>query len=56
MLPPGQRARLTYVTTPEDADYVVTTFRRHPEDYPYPDEAFSVWVAGTKIAAAYRLH
>jgi hypothetical protein len=55
MLPPAPRARLTYVTKPEDADYVVTTFRRHPEDYPYPDEAFSVWVAGTKIAAAYRL-
>jgi hypothetical protein len=55
MLPPPQRARVLLVQRPEAADYFLTAFRGHPQDYPYANEAVTIRVAETKIAAAYRL-
>lgn len=55
MLPPAQRRRVVFVPGVEEADYFTTTFRGHPQEYPYPDKVVSLAVAGTEIAAAYRV-
>ena len=38
-----------------DANYFVSVFRWHPEDYLYKDEVYSVNVRGMKIMVVYRL-
>jgi hypothetical protein len=64
--PPGQdyinsgltsenKSRLIPVKDPNDANYFVSEFRWHPEDYPYVDEFYSVNIRGTKIMVVYRL-
>ena len=64
--PPGQdyinsglssnnKSRLKSVSDPSDANYFVSVFRWHPEDYPYTDEFYSINVRGTKIMVVYRL-
>ena len=55
LLPVEDRLRLRYVNRPELARYFITTYRQHPKEYPYRDEAHAVWVDGIKIAAAFRL-
>ena len=49
------KARLIAVNDPADANYFVSVFRWHPEDYQYTDEFYSVSVRGTKIMVVYRL-
>ena len=51
----GDKARLIMVADPADANYFVSVFRWHPEDYAYPDEFYSVRVRGTKILVVYHL-
>jgi hypothetical protein len=64
--PPGQdyinsgltkenKSRLIPVKDPADANYFVSVFRWHPEDYAYTDEVYSVSVRGEKIMVVYRL-
>jgi len=64
--PPGQdyinagltsenKLRLIPVNDPADAEYFVSVFRWHPEDYNYADEFYSINVRGTKIMVVYRL-
>ena len=64
--PPGQdyinsgltkanKSRLIPVKDSGDANYFVSVFRWHPEDYAYADEVYSVNVRGTKIMVVYRL-
>jgi hypothetical protein len=50
------KSRLVQVSIPGNADYFVSEFRWHPEDYPYEDEFYSIKVRGTKIMAVYRIH
>ena len=52
----AQKSRITYINDLDEADYFVTEFRWHPDDYPYPDEFYSITVRGTKIMAVYRIH
>jgi hypothetical protein len=54
-LPSSQKARLVTVRELAEADYIVTEFRGHPQDYRYKTEFFSIIVRGTKIMAVYRL-
>ena len=54
MLSKKQSVRIDLVQ-PENADYVISTFRFHPEDYPYPNKFYSINVRGTEILAIYRL-
>jgi hypothetical protein len=49
------KARLIPVKDPADANYFVSVFRWHPEDYAYPAEFYAVNVRGTKIMVVYRL-
>lgn len=52
-LPEAQRQRLVHVERPDDADYLVTTFREHPDDYPLP-EVLAITANRIKILAVYR--
>jgi Dolichyl-phosphate-mannose-protein mannosyltransferase len=44
------------ITTPENADYFITNYRWHPEDYPYPKIAYSVSVLNSTIICIYKTH
>ena len=48
-------ARLIPVDDPGYADYFVSVFRWHPEDYLYKDEVYSIKVRDMKIMVVYRL-
>jgi hypothetical protein len=50
----SQKSRLVPVKDPGVADYFVSEFRWHPEDYPYPDEYYAIDVRGTTIMSVYR--
>jgi hypothetical protein len=50
-----QKSRLTIVDDPANANYFVSEFRWHPEDYPYAHEFYSIKVRGTKIMVVYQL-
>ncbi len=54
MLPGEDAARLTFVDV-EDADYFLTNYRWHPDDFPYPEKFFSVYVDEMEIMTVYRL-
>ena len=49
------RKRLRYVNNIIDADYFISNFRGHEDEYSSSDEYYSVEVNGAKIAVAYRL-
>jgi hypothetical protein len=55
ILKPEDRKRLVYSSEPEGAGYVLSNYRWHREDYPYPDEFFSITVAGAKIMSVFKL-
>ena len=53
MLPPRDRERLDFVHSDAEADYVMTNYRYHPQDYPYAREVFSVRVGNASIASVF---
>lgn len=55
ILRPEDRKRLRYVPTPEMADYFMSNFLWHPDEYAYDDEVFSIKIDGAKIIVVYRL-
>ena len=54
MLPRADRNRVELVASDADADYVMTNYRFHPQDYPYPNEVFSIRVGNASIASVFR--
>jgi hypothetical protein len=54
-LPIAQRDRLVRVNNPDEANYLVSNYRWHPEDYPYKDKFYSIRVRGTEIMVVYRI-
>jgi 4-amino-4-deoxy-L-arabinose transferase-like glycosyltransferase len=55
MLPLSDRKRLQFVPTDAQADYFVTNYRFHPENYPFPRELFSIRVGNASVASVFRL-
>jgi hypothetical protein len=55
MLPAKKAARLNVVTKESEATYLITNYRMHPEDFPYPDEWYSIDVRGAEIMAIYKI-
>jgi 4-amino-4-deoxy-L-arabinose transferase-like glycosyltransferase len=55
ILKPEDRKRLAYSSEPEGASYVVSNYRWHREDYPYPDEIYSITVGRAKIMSVFKL-
>jgi hypothetical protein len=53
MLLPRDRARIELVFSPDEADYVTTTYRSHPQDYPQAQEVYSVKVGNASIASVF---
>jgi len=53
MLRPRDRERIDLVFSPEDADYVTSTYRNHPQDYPGAKEVYSVKVGNASIATVF---
>jgi hypothetical protein len=56
LLPADQRDRLVFVDTPEEADYFVTNYRWHPENYPYNFEIFQLRADGRRVHSVFKLH
>ena len=55
MLPPEQRARLVYVDSMAEADYFLTEYRWHPQDYPLKEEVLQIKVDDIKIFSVFRI-
>lgn len=55
ILPVDQARRLNFVADPQQADYFITNYRWHPQDYPYPNEVFTLWLGNARILSVFRL-
>lgn len=54
LLPEPQRKRITTIRE-QDADYIITNFRSHPEGYNYP-YVYNIKVLNNSILRIYKLH
>jgi hypothetical protein len=54
LLPAADRGRLYFAGQPADADYFITNYRWHPQDYRLSGEVFSVWYDDAKILSVFR--
>ena len=55
LLPQEDRGRLNFVDSPQEADYFISNYRWHKEDYPYKQKFFSTNVNGAEIVVVYKL-
>lgn len=55
ILPVDQARRLNFVADIEQADYFITNYRWHPQDYLYPNEVFTLWLGNARILSVFRL-
>jgi hypothetical protein len=55
ILPTAQSERLNFVQNMEEADYFITNYRWHPQDYPYNDEIFTLRLGNAKVLSVFRL-
>ena len=55
ILPPDQAGRLNFVQNIEEADYFITNYRWHPQDYPYNDEIFTLRLGNARVLSVFRL-
>jgi hypothetical protein len=56
ILPASDRKRLSYVISPLRAQYYLSNYRWHPEEYPLKHEFFSLIIDGAKIATVYKIY
>jgi len=55
ILPSKDRVRLEYVENINDADYFLSEYRSHKQNYPYPNKFFSINIDGAEIMVVYKL-
>ena len=55
LLPPEHRDRLVFVEQPDSADYFLTSYRWHPDNYDYPFEVFQIRADGRRVHSVFRL-
>ena len=57
-LPLQSLKRLQISNSPDNADYILSEYRWHPEEYEYPNstEYYSIKVGDTNIMVAYRIN
>ncbi len=55
MLPEHMRSRIGIVGSPYWADYFMSDYRWHPQDYPYQKKIYSITVEGAEIMVVYKL-
>lgn len=58
ILKPADQKRISYVETDDQADYFITNYRWHPQDYKYSKEKkiFFITVQNSEICSAWKLH
>jgi hypothetical protein len=58
ILKPQDRNRIRYVETEDQADYFITNYRWHPQDYPFPTEkkVFTIRIRNSDICSVWKLH
>jgi hypothetical protein len=56
IFPINERKRLSPAEWLEDADYFVSNYRAHKEEYPYENEVYSIKIGGAKIMVVYKLN
>jgi hypothetical protein len=58
LLKPEDRRRIHYYGTDEKADYFISNYRWHPQDYLYPKEKkiFSISIQNSEICSVWKLH
>ncbi len=54
-LPVDEASRLLNVEDPELANYFLSAYRWHPEDYPYDNKFYSITISGREIMVVYRI-
>lgn len=55
MLPEEESERLIFTDEPLEADYFISNYRWHKEEYPYENEFYSIKVNDAKILVVYKL-
>ncbi|MBL8019534.1 MAG: hypothetical protein JNM27_07720 [Leptospirales bacterium] len=50
----GSSDRLVYEKSSERADYFLTTYRFHRDDYPGENEVYTLWSNGEKVLSVFR--
>lgn len=55
ILPVADRKRISQVMSPDKANYLITNYRWHKDEYPYPHEFFSIHVGNAKIMSVFKL-
>jgi hypothetical protein len=53
-LPPQDQKRIILVEKPEEADYFITNYRYHPQDYPYGNELYRIVRDKNTILSVFR--
>jgi hypothetical protein len=53
ILTEADRQRIVLVDSVTEADYFISNYRWHPDDYPYANEVFAVKVRGERILVVY---
>jgi len=56
MLPKEQRDRIEFIANAQDADYFITNFRLHPDDFPSTNIAHQIQVQNSTIMRIYKMH
>lgn len=55
IIPPDQRKRLNLVKDVTEADYFISCFRWHPEEYPLKNEIYSYHMGNARLVVVYKL-
>ena len=56
MLPKDQRDRIVFVDQAPNADFFITNFRLHPEDFPSNNVEYEIQVLNSTIMRVYNMH
>ena len=56
MLPKDQRDRIVFIDVAQQADYFITNFRLHPEDFPSNNIEYEIQVLKSTIMRVYNMH
>ncbi len=56
ILKPDGRNRLIYVDNPDEAEYFLSNYRWHKEEYPYKNEYYSIKIDEAKIMVVYKIN
>ena len=56
ILPKKDRARIQLLDCADGAEYFITSYRAHPQDFKYPHKIYEIKVQGSNILAIYKMY